>query len=65
MGKFVNDAEKLTKENNAVMKLLEVDGNPHLALFSTRKICKGEEICYDYGEKNLPWRKKVNLMKFY
>ncbi|XP_048750683.2 uncharacterized protein LOC125662490 [Ostrea edulis] len=57
-GKFVNDAEKMAKENNSVMKLMEVDGNPHLALFSTRKIFKGEEICYDYGEKNLPWRKK-------
>jgi SET domain-containing protein len=43
------------------MKLLVVDGNPHLALFSTRKICKDEEICYDYGEKNLEWRIKVNL----
>jgi SET domain-containing protein len=42
------------------MKLLEVDGNPHLALFARRKIFKGEEILYDYGEsdKNLPWRKR-------
>ena len=57
IGKYVNDAEEKTVENNSAMKLLVVDGNPHLALFSTRKICKDEEICYDYGEKNLEWRK--------
>ena len=43
------------------MKLLKVDGVPHLALFASRKIFKNEEIRYDYGDsiENLPWRKKV------
>uniref|UniRef100_A0A8W8NXV7 SET domain-containing protein n=1 Tax=Magallana gigas TaxID=29159 RepID=A0A8W8NXV7_MAGGI len=57
-GKYVNDAAPKSKQNNSVMKILEVDGVPHLVLYASRKICKGEEIRYDYGEKNLPWRKK-------
>ena len=57
--KYVNDAGPKTKENNAKMKILEIEGYPHLALFARRKIIKGEEILYDYGGKNLPWRKKV------
>nr|XP_022306025.1 uncharacterized protein LOC111112653 isoform X4 [Crassostrea virginica] len=56
--KYVNDAGPKTKENNAKMKILEIEGYPHLALFARRKIIKGEEILYDYGGKNLPWRKK-------
>nr|XP_034322321.1 N-lysine methyltransferase KMT5A-like [Crassostrea gigas] len=47
-----------SKQNNSVMKILEVDGVPQLVLYASRKIGKGEEIRYDYGEKNLPWRKK-------
>lgn len=58
-GKYVNDAAPKSKQNNSVMKILEVDGVPHLVQYASRKICKGEEIRYDYGEKNLPWRKKV------
>lgn len=59
MAKYVNDAAPKTKENNSIMKVLEIDGNPHLALFASRKIFKGEEIRYDYGERSLSWRKKV------
>ena len=60
-GRYVNDAPLKSKENNAEMKLLKVDGVPHLALFASRKIFKNEEIRYDYGDsiENLPWRKKV------
>jgi len=39
---------------------LEVNGNPHMCLFSIREIIKGEELRYNYdpidGGK-LPWRK--------
>ena len=31
---------------------------PSLALFASRNICVGEELRYDYGIKDLPWRKK-------
>ena len=41
------------------MKLTVVNGKAHLILFSTREIAKLEEIRYSYGDKDLPWRKKV------
>ena len=44
------------------MKLTVVNGNTHLILFSTREIAKLVEIQYLYGDKDLPWRKKVISM---
>ena len=41
------------------MKLTVVNGKPDLILFSTREIAKFEEMRYSYGNKDLPWRKKV------
>ena len=51
---MVNDA--IGKEQNAKMKLLYVDSNPHLAIFAIRQIHAGEEVRYDYGVEDLPWR---------
>ncbi|KAJ8307882.1 hypothetical protein KUTeg_011496 [Tegillarca granosa] len=56
-GRYINDG--IGKEQNAVMKMIEVNNRPHLAVFATRKILKGEEIRYDYGVTNLPWRSKT------
>lgn len=41
------------------MKMIELNNRPYLAVFATRKIMKGEEIRYDYGVANLPWRSKT------
>uniref|UniRef100_A0A8C6S5J6 SET domain-containing protein n=1 Tax=Neogobius melanostomus TaxID=47308 RepID=A0A8C6S5J6_9GOBI len=38
------------------MKCLNVDGKPHLCLFATKDISPGEEITYDYGPNDWPWR---------
>ncbi|XP_051743100.1 uncharacterized protein LOC127508770 isoform X3 [Ctenopharyngodon idella] len=38
------------------MKTIRVDGKPHLCLFATRSINPGEEITYDYGDSEWPWR---------
>jgi len=61
LGKFVNDAPR--REANCVAKLLMIDSNPHIAIFASRDIEPGEEIDYDYGGKDLPWR-KVTLFTF-
>jgi SET domain-containing protein len=42
------------------MKVVTTHNNkPILCLFATREINAGEEILYDYGEKNYPWENKV------
>lgn len=60
MGRFVNDAPRHEHQCNADMEKLFIDYRPVLVLFARRFIKAGEEIRYDYGVKNLPWRcKKV------
>lgn len=41
------------------MKRIDVDGNPHLCLFALNDISEGEEITYDYGGGDCPWRTQV------
>ncbi|XP_058490685.1 N-lysine methyltransferase KMT5A-A-like isoform X4 [Solea solea] len=52
LGRLVND----DPNPNAKMKKIDVDGVPHLCLFAIMAIKAGEEITYDYGGHNLPWR---------
>ena len=53
----MNDAANRSKECNCYAKSAFIKGRPHLLLFSKKKICAGDEIRYDYGGKDLPWRK--------
>lgn len=57
LGRLVNDAP--AKEANCKMKKIERERKPYLALFATKSIDIGEELRYDYGVKNLPWRAKT------
>ncbi|XP_078339764.1 N-lysine methyltransferase KMT5A-A-like [Crassostrea virginica] len=52
--RFVNDE----KNGNAVMKLKVFNHFPRLCLFAAKDIEAGEEIRYDYGNEDAPWRKK-------
>ncbi|XP_073715786.1 histone-lysine N-methyltransferase SETMAR-like isoform X2 [Misgurnus anguillicaudatus] len=52
LGRLVNDSE----QPNGKMKKIELEGKPHLCLFSIKDINPGEEITYDYGGHDLPWR---------
>uniref|UniRef100_A0A8C6SJR4 SET domain-containing protein n=1 Tax=Neogobius melanostomus TaxID=47308 RepID=A0A8C6SJR4_9GOBI len=52
-GRLVNDDYE---HPNSTMKCLNVDGKPHLCLFATKDISPGEEITYDYGPNDWPWR---------
>lgn len=56
LGRLVNDNHK---SPNAKMKKMVVENRPHLCLFAIAQIKKGDEIEYDYGDSNWPWREKV------
>ena len=54
LGRLVNDAAP--KFCNSKMKKIQILGTPSLALFATKDNAIGEELRYDYGVKDLPWR---------
>ncbi|XP_058628354.1 histone-lysine N-methyltransferase SETD5-like [Onychostoma macrolepis] len=53
LGRLVNDDHI---NPNSRIRTISVDGKPHLCLFATRSISPGEEITYDYGDSEWPWR---------
>ncbi|KAL6476808.1 hypothetical protein MHYP_G00153070 [Metynnis hypsauchen] len=55
-GWLVNDEHQ---HPNCRMKKIDVNGKPHLCLFALNDIKEGEEITYDYGGEDCPWRTKV------
>ena len=55
LGRLVNDS----KNGNCKMRKIMVGDVPHLCLFALRDIGLNEEISYDYGIDDLPWRMKV------
>lgn len=55
-GKYIKDEEVGSPLNNCVMRVLVTENYPRLCLFANRDIKAGEELRYDYGEANLPWR---------
>uniref|UniRef100_A0AAX7UDZ5 SET domain-containing protein n=1 Tax=Astatotilapia calliptera TaxID=8154 RepID=A0AAX7UDZ5_ASTCA len=44
---------------SAKMKILNINGKPHLCLFASRDISPGEEIDYNYGDSDWLWRCKT------
>ena len=56
IGRYVNDGTG--HEKNAELRIVYVDTKPHVVLFACRNISKNEEIRFDYGAENLPWRQK-------
>ncbi|TRY84947.1 hypothetical protein DNTS_019025 [Danionella cerebrum] len=57
-GRLVNDEHR---HPNCRMKKVEVEGKPHLCLFALKDIKDGEEISYDYGGDDCPWRVQMEL----
>lgn len=61
IGRLINHSKS---QYNLRTKLYEVDGKPHLGFVAARNINKGEELLYDYGERDprtlraMPWLKK-------
>lgn len=55
---------------NSKMKVpVTADGRSHLCLFALKDINPGEEITYNYGDFDRPWRREVTVtfheMAFY
>ncbi|XP_041858543.1 uncharacterized protein LOC121650850 isoform X2 [Melanotaenia boesemani] len=57
LGRLVNDDHK---NPNCKIKKILTDCKPHLCLFALRDIDPGEEITYDYGGTEWPWRQEVD-----
>ncbi|XP_058471537.1 uncharacterized protein LOC131444863 isoform X2 [Solea solea] len=57
LGRLVNDEHK---NPNCKMRPIEVDSMPHLCLFAIRDIVPEEEITYNYGDSDWPWRKQIS-----
>ena len=65
IARYVNDAEDGAELNNSTMKMVMVEGYPRLCLFANREIKMGEEVRYDYGDPNVPWRQVCdNVINF-
>eukprot|EP00105_Crassostrea_gigas_P033994 XP_019918142.1 PREDICTED: uncharacterized protein LOC105348884 [Crassostrea gigas] len=55
--RYVNDSEK----GNASMKLKIFNNYPRLCLYASGDIDRGEEVRYNYGNKDAPWREKFKV----
>ncbi|KAJ8018888.1 hypothetical protein HOLleu_42874 [Holothuria leucospilota] len=55
-GRYINDE---WQSPNAVVEKLECHNKPRLAIFAKRRIDAGEEIRYNYGIINAPWRQNA------
>jgi len=56
MARFVNDQDCKNKPNCKI-RMVIVDGIPRLGIFTLKDIGKGTELRYDYGCRDVPWRK--------
>lgn len=56
VARMVNDIDRTTLAN-CKMKKVVVEGVPRLGLFALVDIKENEELRYDYGCKDVPWRK--------
>ena len=60
LGRLVND--EYSKKANCKMKKIICEGVPKLWLCAIKDIKSGQQLTYDYGVNNLPWRKlKVSI----
>ncbi|XP_070572849.1 uncharacterized protein [Ptychodera flava] len=58
-GRLVNHGDH-SHELNSKMRIVVCESVPHLCLFSIKAIAAGTEILYNYGIKDLPWKKPKN-----
>lgn len=57
MGRYINDVPK--KLANCIVKSAFLCGKARVLIFAGEQIKKGVELRYDYGVKDLPWRKVI------
>ena len=58
LGRLVNDAPSNKANCNCCMRKIKDGKKIYLALYALREISTDEELRYDYGVKDLPWRKQ-------
>ncbi|XP_049897382.1 2-5A-dependent ribonuclease-like [Epinephelus moara] len=61
LGRFINDDH--INPNSKIKIILDEQKTPHLCAFAITKINAGEEIVYDYGDPNCPWRHESRWKK--
>jgi histone-lysine N-methyltransferase SETD8 len=49
---------------NLTPKIRQIDGQPHLVFFALRDISEGEELVYDYNDRNKDSISKNPWLKF-
>lgn len=67
MARMVNDVDRSVAAN-CKMKKVTVDGIPRLGLFALVNIKENDELRYDYGCNDVPWRKVkvfINILLLY
>jgi len=57
LGRYVNDSWPLTTKNAYVGPIIDHE-RLCLGIFASKNIAVGEEVRYNYGAPNLPWRKR-------
>ncbi|XP_073781211.1 uncharacterized protein isoform X2 [Danio rerio] len=60
LGRFINDDH--IKPNSKIKIICDGEKRPHLCAFATTKIPAGEEIVFDYGDPDCPWRHEIANM---
>ena len=58
LAKYVNNSP--VKYANCTMKKCDIDGQLRIYLIAKNNIVNKEELQYDSGDKDLPWRNKVS-----
>ena len=58
LGRYINDAPRRDPSCNCRTKACYIDGMPRILVFAARNISPNEELRYDYGAGDLPWRMK-------
>ncbi len=58
-GRLVNDDHK---KPNCKFKIIAVNNHPHLCLFAIADTLPGQELTYNYGTSDWPWRTQVKKM---
>lgn len=60
LGRLINHSRKYT----AKPKVIEIDGVPHVCFFASRDMNAGEELLFDYGIRNLPFKDMVRHITY-
>lgn len=50
---------------NCITKVVSISGVPHVCILAGKDIHPGDELRYDYGGGDLPWRKVKRYYIYY